>query len=53
VKEACDSFYSPRKESFRWGIRDPAMSRLGYKLVRKWLLELDLSTGHVRCLGLT
>jgi hypothetical protein len=29
------------------------MSGLGVGHVRKWLLESDLGTGHVQCLGLT
>jgi hypothetical protein len=53
VKEAWGSFYSPHKECFHRGVRDPVMSGLGVGHVRKGLLESDLGTGHVRCLGLT
>jgi hypothetical protein len=53
VKGAWDSFYSPQKESFHWGVRGSDMSGLGAGHVRKGLLESGLGTGHVRCLGLT
>jgi hypothetical protein len=52
VKEVWGSFYSPQKESFRWGVRDLDMSGMGVGHVRKGLLESGLGTGQVRCLGL-
>jgi hypothetical protein len=53
VKEAWSSFYSPQKESFRWGVRDLDISGLGAGHIHKCLLEPGLGTGHVQCLGLT
>jgi hypothetical protein len=43
------SFYSPQKESIRWGLRDPDMSGQDTEYVRKTLLELGLGNGYVWC----
>jgi hypothetical protein len=53
VKQAWGSFYSPQKEYFCYGVRDPDMFGLGAGHVRKGLLESGLGTRCVRCLGLT
>jgi hypothetical protein len=53
VKGAWASFYSPQKESFCWGVRDPVMSSQGSRYVQKVLLELGRGTEHVRCRDLT
>jgi hypothetical protein len=47
------AFYSPRKESTRWGVRDPNMSGLRAGHVWQPFLKPDLGTEHVWCRGLT
>jgi hypothetical protein len=47
------AFYSPQKESTRWGVRDPDMSELEARHVWQPSLESALGTGHVQCLPLT
>jgi hypothetical protein len=53
AKGAWASFYSPQKESFRWGVRDLDMSGQGTEYVWERLLEPGLGTEHVRCRDLT
>jgi hypothetical protein len=42
----------PPRESARWGIRDPDMSRMGVEYVRHTSLEPGLRTEHVWFWGL-
>jgi hypothetical protein len=41
------AFYSPLRESARWGVRDPDVSGSGAGHVRSTSLELSLGTGYV------
>jgi hypothetical protein len=53
VKGVETSFYRPRRESTRWGVRDPDMSSQEIGYVQETLLEPSLGTRHVRCRDLT
>jgi hypothetical protein len=46
--EACGAFYSPPRESSRWGVRNPNMFGSGAGHVRLSSLEPGLGTGYVR-----
>jgi hypothetical protein len=45
-------FYTPERESTRWGVRYPDKSDKEPRHIWKTLLEPDLGTGHVRCTDL-
>jgi hypothetical protein len=42
------AFYSPLRESNRWGVRNPDMSGSGAGHVRPTSLQTGLGTGYVR-----